>query len=367
VKEKIYDFLTTHHLRQVLDKTADLLDRGDYDQIVREVTRARQVASEDAPPLEFFKDYDLRIMERKLRDKRGITTGFARLDYLTSGGLPKCNSGLIIAPTGRGKTAILGRIATAATVVGFDVLFVTLELDPFVIGDRLDASICNINISHLKLQEEKVRSRLETWMKMKKKTLGRLYIQEFPAGKLSVTDLDAYLDKIYAEEGFKPDLVIVDYVDRMQWAASRDIPFWKALEHLMDDLRNLAKARRFAFWTATQAVRSAAGKEEIENEDSGGSYAKTFSPDLVIAASRTKEEERLGLMRLFVSKSRLGGEKTNVFLKPNFERMRFEEMTKEQYEGARGSKKKRGACVKRGSAADEDDLTSAWGSTVGDV
>ena len=149
--------------------------------------------------------------------------------------------------------------------------------------------------------------------------LGQIRVKEFPTGQLSVRELRAYLDSL-AANGFRPDLVIVDYADLMEVSADN---YRQSLERLFVNLRGLAVEGNFALATMSQSNRKAVSSRIVGAEHVAEAWGKIAVADTVFTLSRTEVESGLHLVRLRVAASRVGQDGLAVFLTQDYPRGQF--------------------------------------------
>jgi predicted ATP-dependent serine protease len=88
-----------------------------------------------------------------------ISTGWPRMDEIVKGGLGKSELGVVVAPTGAGKSMVLVHLATQALLKGKTVVYYTLELKDTVVGQRFDCCISDVPLQeHKERQKEIVKS-----------------------------------------------------------------------------------------------------------------------------------------------------------------------------------------------------------------
>ena len=131
--------------------------------------------------------------------------------------------------------------------------------------------------------------------------LNRLLVKEFPTRSLTVEGLNSYLEVLDRVNGFVPDVVVLDYADILQ-NTNRDYRI--GLRILYEELRGLAMSRNCALVTATQTNRDAARAALVTESYVGEDYSKLQTADIVISYSQTREEQKFGVARLHVVKSR---------------------------------------------------------------
>ena len=77
----------------------------------------------------------------ELINRSPITTGWDRMDEIVKGGLGKNELGVVIAPTGAGKSMVLVHLGAQAIKAGKNVVHYTLELADTVVASRYDSCI----------------------------------------------------------------------------------------------------------------------------------------------------------------------------------------------------------------------------------
>jgi len=131
--------------------------------------------------------------------------------------------------------------------------------------------------------------------------LKNLRIKAIPSGAMTVSMLEAELDK-YESEGFKPDVVLLDYADLMKLGSREGRRI--ALSEAYIDLRGLAARRELAMVTASQSNRLGvkAGRGSMVNV--AESVDKVMHADVVLEMGASEDERRLGLAEIRVAKNR---------------------------------------------------------------
>jgi replicative DNA helicase len=142
----------------------------------------------------------------------GVSTGLRDLDTITLGLSPGLY--MLAASTGTGKTALAGQIALHVAEQHGPVVFVSMELTDVDLAVRLVSVITNIRKEKLvtgALSPEQMRQVLHA---IERLSHSRLHIV-FGSGYASA-DVRAYALQVQATEGFKPALIVVDYVQLLR-------------------------------------------------------------------------------------------------------------------------------------------------------
>ena len=195
---------------------------------------------------------------------QGVTTGFPEIDA-KMGGLAAEECGLLIGHSGTGKTAVASVIAHKAAIAGFKVLYISLEEPKENIINRWYAAHFQINYTTLHYGQEDARGQLEIGFNNmtpedKEALVSNLDIID--ARKLTpicADEIAVLIDK-KAEEGFIPDLVILDQMDYMKpnVELNKNANKWEKYEQVAFDCDKLSQhhileADTFALWVLHQA------------------------------------------------------------------------------------------------------------------
>lgn len=139
--------------------------------------------------------------------------------------------------------------------------------------------------------------------KIEKLRRTQIVIKEFASGYLTMKMLINYLDCLEMYKGFIPDVLIIDYPGIMKLNAKYKT---EELGIITVELRGLGKERNIGIIAAAQANRTGqnAAVPVLTREHIGADFSMSQTADTLITLNQTKEEYELGLMRIFVDKSR---------------------------------------------------------------
>ena len=294
VKEKTLMFCKNQNLKRAIIKSVDMLKDNDFESIKTIIDESLKAGSDREVGHEYLEEIDLRYEESV---RNAITTGWEVIDDLADGGLGKGELGVMVAPAGIGKSWALVNIGANAVKAGLKVIHYTLELNEHYVGLRYDSVFTGIAAQELKYNIDDVKKRLSS-------INGNLIVKYYPTKGASVNSISAHIEKCMVQ-GFKPDLVIVDYADLLRGTGkSRELRH--ELGNLYEDLRGIAGEHEMPIWTASQANRSALEEDVIGAEKIAESYAKIMTADFVISLSRKIEDKIAGTGRWHVIKNRFG-------------------------------------------------------------
>jgi replicative DNA helicase len=202
VKKEFSNFCINQNLKEAIVQSVDLLKAGSYDRIKDLVDKAMKVGVDTDLGLEYVLDFEERSQEL---NRTTVPTDWSCINELMDGGLGPGELGVVVAPSGVGKTWVLCALGAAAVKAGMNVVHYSLELSEHYVGQRYDTVFTQISSADLKDRKEDVLQKI-------KKLKGRLLIKYFPPKGISARNIESHIEKMTAA-GNKPDLVIIDYAD----------------------------------------------------------------------------------------------------------------------------------------------------------
>ena len=296
VKNTALDFCKKQKLREAMIKSAGLLKSSSFDEIASLVNDALKLGMSN----DFGHDYVADFEERyKTSFRNQITTGWELIDKITKGGHGAGELGVVIAPTGAGKSMCLVHLATKALLEGKNVVYYTLELSEAVVGKRFDSCLTQVHLGDLELFKEDVKEQV-----LGNASLGNLIIKQYPTKKATTSTIKNHLEKVRSS-GTDIEFVCVDYGDLLRSVSSYKEKRHE-LESIYEELRGLAVEFACPFWTASQTNRGALNQEVITMEAISEAYNKCFPADFIITISRTIEDKNKNAGKMFIAKNRNG-------------------------------------------------------------
>jgi replicative DNA helicase len=315
VREKSLDFCKKQALKKALEEAVEQIQAEKYESIVDGIKKAVMVGT--APQLghDFFADYESRFTRLQ---RNAVPTGLGELDKkdIFNGGLGAGEIGVVVAPTGVGKSHFLINLGAYALTQGIDVLHYTFELSESAIGLRYDSNLCDMDSNTVIDNKDQV---LEKYKDMK---LGRLIIKEFPTNTASIYTLRSHIERLDVK-GFKPGVIIIDYADIMRSTRQYD-SLRHELKLIYEELRGLAGERGIPIWTASQSNKEGSQSDIVDLSNMSEAYGKAQVADIVVGISRKSHEKSTGFGRLYVAKNRAGRDGLVFPLKIDTARSKFE-------------------------------------------
>ena len=253
-----------------------------------------------------------------------VPTGLPFIDKPTHGGLARGELGFVMAPPHTGKTTVLSNIGVGALKHRANVCHISLEMKEPLIRAMYDRCFAGKPDSYLsKLSSEEHAAMAQWLVRVQQKLQADVNIKFFNMHRLSVEGLRAYLMMLESVHGFKPDLVILDYLDLMQMPTHIKDEV-KQLTWVGEELRTMADEMNFACWTATQTNRGGASKDTVKSDDVAGDFQKIAYADMILSLNQTQKEAEEGIMRIFWLKTRAGKKYQTFTTFTDFDRARIE-------------------------------------------
>ena len=304
IKEVSLDFCRKQNLKEAMMTSVGLLQNCSFDEISKVINDALKLGSENNFGYDYMADFEERFMP-KFRNT--ITTGWSDIDGITGGGLGKSELGVVIAPTGAGKSMVLVHLGSQALKEGKTVVHYTLELQDTVIATRYDSCITGYPLSDIINFKEEVYEEI-------KDIEGSLIVKEYPTKSASTNTIRAHLSRL-VKRGITPGMVIVDYADLLKPVQMRKEKR-EELGSIYEELRALSTEFQCPVWTASQTNRSGLSAEVITMEQISEAFNKCFVADFIMSVSRTIEDKQNNQGKIFIAKNRNGpdGMVYNIFM-----------------------------------------------------
>jgi replicative DNA helicase len=295
VKKEYLTFAKNQKVKDALLKSVDLLKAGNYDKIIDTMMAASKVGVESDLGLDYIENFES-ILEDVKRDS--CSTGWEVIDELMDGGLGPGELGVVMAPSGIGKSWFLSKIACSALQNGLDVLHYTLELSESYVGQRYTTILTNIGTADQKMRKDEIIRKI-------KQVPGRVRIKYYPPQFASAKTIAAHVEKV-RQIGFNPKLIIIDYADLLKSGNGGRDGLYAELGGIYEELRGLSGETQIPVWTATQTNRAAIDHEVIQADSVGDSYKKVQTADFIMSVSRKTKDKLSNTGRIHIVKNRFG-------------------------------------------------------------
>ena len=311
VKDTALNFCKQQNLLKTLKKVSGIAENGEfqnYEKIQEMIVEALQVGTTDDDIVDILEDIES-ALDKDTRTP--IPTGIHGLDQLLKGGLGHGELGMVIAPTGVGKSTILTKFANTAANAGFKVVHIFFE-------DRES----EIRKKHYTIwsgkpsdwQTESQENKDYVVGKVKEITaspnFGALKLIKMESDRTTVGEIRRKLRKLESH-GFQPDLMIMDYIDCVTSDKGVFGEEWKGEGSVIRAVESMCAELNIAIWTAAQGNRGSISADIVNVDDMGGSIKKAQSAHVIISIAKSLEQKENKTANVTLVKSRIGRDGVN--------------------------------------------------------
>ena len=301
VQEKALKFCKQQELQKVMVKTQSIIDKGDfesYDKLEEMVRGALQVGEVDKGTADVFFNLD-EVLNEDYRHP--IPIGVPGIDNLLKGGLAKGEIGVILAPTGVGKSTFTTKIANHAFNLGYNVLQIFFEDNPKIIQRKHITLWTGIHPDDLTENRVEVMEKVKQIQESRK---NKLIMKKLSSDTVTMNQIKNQVRKMIAE-GTKIDMIILDYIDCV--VPDKNLgDEWKSEGSVMRGFEAMCHELDIAGWTATQGNRSSISAEVVTTDQMGGSIKKAQVGHVIITVAKSLQQKEMNLATIAITKSRIG-------------------------------------------------------------
>ena len=236
-----------------------------------------------------------------------IPTGIGKIDETLEGGLGKGELGVIIGPSGFGKSSMTTAMASHAACNGWKVLQIVFEDRIKQIQRKHLGRITGVEAKDLSKPDniDLVKAAIENFPD-KDKLNENLRIVKFPSGEKTARDIKRFIVKL-TNSGFKPDLVIVDYFECLAHESSRDASNEFEKEgKTMRIFEAMVGELNIAMWIPSQGTKDSINLELVTMDKIGGSVKKAQIAHIILSIARTVDDIANNKATIAILKNRAG-------------------------------------------------------------
>jgi predicted ATP-dependent serine protease len=230
-----------------------------------------------------------------------IPMGIGGIDRLLKGGLAKGEIGVVLAPTGVGKSTFLTKIANHGFNLGYNILQIFFEDNPKVIQRKHFTLWTKIHPDDMSNKKEEVMTRVK---EIEQKMENQLILEKLPSDTMTMTQIKNLVRKKIAD-GCKIDMILLDYIDCV--VPEKNLgDEWKSEGSVMRAFEAMCHELNLVGWTATQGNRSSISAEVVTTDQMGGSIKKAQVGHVIISVAKTLQQKEMKLATIAITKSRIG-------------------------------------------------------------
>ena len=338
--EKIQKYVKQEAMRNALLDSATDLEKRNTDGIIEDTLKK----FEDIQKI-LFEKVDLGVelsasevdetmdghMEFLTNPSARISTGWECLDNATHGGFYRTGKSIFVfmAQAGLGKSNMLANLGYNFLKQGLKVCVISMEMSQDVYLRRFDSLISKIDIDDLGLSvmAPQLRDKMEKFFKVDHPD-ARLNVKEFAPNTKSAKTLGAYLEQLVVVRGWKPDVLIVDYLNLLRpngGSRRSDSSMYEDGKVVSEELRKLSYDFGIPIITAVQCNSSGFNTADIGMENIAESRGIAHTADFIAGLYCTEDEQADGIFHMKILKSRLGNY-ANLKFEFNKDTMEFKDI-----------------------------------------
>jgi len=273
---------------------------------------------------DFFDDAPERFKQYHLKENK-IPFNIDVFNKITRGGVSRGTLTIFIAGFNVGKTALMCSLAANNLKSGYNVLYVTLEMNEYMIQQRIEANQMDMTIEEVteNLTEEQYLHQIN---KIKSLTGGNLKVKQFPTKQAGVGHIRFLLSELKLKSNFVPDIIYVDYLNLCTSVIlTKKAPLDQIIVSISEELRGLAVEFNVPILTASQFNREGFSSSDPGASDTAQAFGINWTGDTVWALTRNEQMDKIGQIMVSQFKNR-DTEKSKLLrfvIGVNIEKMQF--------------------------------------------
>lgn len=304
----------------IIDETRNLDSINNFEDAIISANKIKSIVDEMSKT-DFVNDDDLGSdfddPEHHVQDSSRfkIRSGFDTIDHMLGGGWDISTLNVIMAETNNGKSLWMQNFAVKSADMGYNVLYITLEMSERKVMKRVGAMRLRIPINdydNVSKDTELIKRKIDNLKNnssgdLFEKKVGKIITKFWAAGTANINDFDNYIQKLKEKKGIKIDLVIVDYITLIApiKGIAGDNLYTKG-KSLAEGLRAIGAKFKIPVITGVQVSKDAWNSNDITLEQVPESKAIAETADSFFAIIRTEEMKRQGIYRFKLLKQRDG-------------------------------------------------------------
>lgn len=230
-----------------------------------------------------------------------IPTGIEVIDAVTGNGLGRGEIGIILAPSGIGKSTSLTKIANTAFNNEKKVLHIVFEDTIPQIQRKHFTLWSKIKLSEIDENTETVKERVLKHTSKIKERGGKLDIIKFSDENTTLYDVKNWIKRQEKKFGYKYDIIVLDYLDCLE-PNKRENDLQSAELSIVKSFIAMASEYNIPCWSAIQTNRSGFNIDFVDAQHSGGNIKRIQKSHFVMSIS--KPDKSLSIANIKIVKAR---------------------------------------------------------------
>lgn len=299
VAEEVEKFCREKAFENAVLKAATLVGTDQQESIESLMKEASLVSLQKDLGVRYYENIEERLL-RMLNENPVHPTTWTDVDDALFGGISRKELLLVAANSGGGKSLVLSNLSYNFARTGMNVLYISLELSEDVVAQRFDTMHTGIgrrdwkgHISEIvaKVQQEGVDN-------------GVIDIVQMTSGT-TANKIRSYLKEYHLQRGMMPDLLVLDYLDKMSPNEKVDASDAFTKDKMCaEQLRDIGVDHNLFIATASQLNRSAVGATEHDHSQIAGGISKINESDVYWSIIMNESMRAAGEITFIFQKTR---------------------------------------------------------------
>lgn len=286
--DELETFCKQSALRNIIvERSPGLIVGEEYDALEKLIREAISIRVDNNIGVTLFQGVEERSNDETTVSKR-YSTGYPALDAKMDGGIAREEMMLVLAISGGGKSVSVLNIALNMMKEQeggrfLNALYISLELPEGMIDTRSQMILTGRNSTEIK----KYRVEIAAEVAAAGRSSGEMVIKKLRLGA-TANDIRALIKDIEIEKGWIPDIIVLDYLDKLHPMASVSTEnIGMRDKFITEEFYDLLHEFNAIGLTASQLTKGAATVEVYDQSHQAGGAEKTRSSDWVLAIHLT--------------------------------------------------------------------------------
>lgn len=263
-------------------------------EIEEKFNKVYNIGDEEDYGTDVIDDID-KALSKEFRET--IPTGIEVIDSVTGNGLGKGEIGLILAPSGVGKTTALTKIANNAFNEGKRVLQIIFEDTIAQVQRKHFALWSKIKLSEMDENTELVKERVLNHVRGKKEKGAKIEFVKFNDEDTTMQTIKNWIARQEKKFGYKYDLIVLDYLDCVE-PNKREKDLHAAELSVVKSFIAMAAEYNIPCWSAIQTNRSGFNIDFVEAHHSGGNIKRIQKSHFVMSVSKPDKSSNIANIKI---------------------------------------------------------------------
>ena len=305
-------FIKKRALEIAVEEAYGLIAKGETSGIDKIIKDAQQISLQKDLGMNFW-DKPVEWLEQQESEQGILPTGWNTFDDLMYGGFGWGELNYVVAPVNSGKSLCMQNLAINWSMMGYNVLFFTLEMNRRLVGKRMASMVSSVPYRDIRKDINKVSDSII--YKRKDIQPGILQIADLPIG-CNANDIESFIQEFEIEKNIIPNIIIIDYADIMSPCDRRIDPnnLNRVDKAISLELRDIARERtrngkNTMVLTASQITKDSMDEMEFGMSNVAGGTTKTQNADNIFSVRTNDAMRQRGEYEFKFLKTRNSGSK----------------------------------------------------------